>query len=120
MQGYVDQLSKKMKHAQRTIKEICSLLLMAAIIAGLGQFLPGLAVLFDNYLVGFVLAAIAIPVFRRIYRSHMDRIAKLPPDVRAKKEKETRERWEETCKATFSPSRPLDLRNVTNHDPSIK
>jgi len=101
-------------------KEICSLLLLAAIVAGLGQFLPGLALLFEDYLVGFVLAAIAIPVFRRIYRSHMDRIAKLPPDVRAKKEKETRQQWEETCEATFSLSQPLDLRNMTNDDPSIK
>ncbi len=104
----------------RTFKEICSLLLLAGIAVGLGQFLPGLAWLFEDYLLGFVLAAIAIPVFRRIYKCHMDRVAKLPPDVRAKKEKETRERWEETCEATFSPSRPLDLRNMTNDDSSIK
>ncbi|MFQ5469729.1 MAG: hypothetical protein ACE5EH_05405 [Gammaproteobacteria bacterium] len=98
----------------RTLKEIIGLLLLAAIIVGLGQFLPGLNVLFDDYLVGFFLAAIAIPVVRMVYKSHMDKVSKLPPDVWEKREKESLEQWEETCEATYSLSQPLDLRNMTN------
>jgi len=100
----------------RTLKEIGGLLLLAGVIVGLGQFLPGLNVLFDDYLVGFFLAAIAIPFARIIYKSHMANIAKLPQDIRGKREKESQEQWEETCEATFSLSQPLDLRNMTNDD----
>ncbi len=47
----------------RTLKEIGGLLLLAAAIVGIGQFLPGLNVLFDDYLVGFFLAAIVFLSF---------------------------------------------------------
>jgi len=98
----------------RTLKEIIGLLLLAGIIVGLGQFLPGLNVFFDDYLVGFFLAAIAIPVVRMMYKSHMVKITKLPVDVQEKREKESKEWWKETSDATYSPSRTLDLRNI--HD----
>ena len=98
----------------RRLKEICRLLLSAAIIAGIGQFIPGLNLIFDNYLVGFILTVLAIPVIRMMYRAHMAKVSKLAPDVREKREKESQKRWEETRKATFSLSRPLDLRNMTN------
>jgi hypothetical protein len=104
----------------RTLKEIGSLLLLAGVIVGVGQFLPGLNVLFDDYLVGFFLAAIAIPLVRMMYKSHMTKVAKLPQDVREKRKKESQEWWKETSEATFSPSQPLDLRNVTNDDSLIK
>lgn len=100
----------------RTLKEIIGLLLLAGIIVGTGQFLPGLNVLFDDYLVGFFLAAVVIPVARMMYKSHMDKIAKLPQDVRKKKEKESQDWWEETSDATYSPSRALDPRNIYNDD----
>lgn len=99
-----------------TFKEICGLLLLAGIIVGIGQFLPGLNVLFDDYLVGFFLAAIAIPLARMMYKSHMTNVAKLPQEIREKRERESQEQWEETCEATFSLSQPLDLRNMTNDD----
>jgi hypothetical protein len=100
----------------RRLKEICGLLLSAAIIAGIGQFVPGLNLIFDDYLVGFILAAIAIPVVRMMYIVHMVKVSNLAPDVRDKREKESREWWEETSEATFSPSRILDLRNIYNDD----
>ena len=100
----------------RTLKEVCGLLLLASIIVGLGQFLPGLNVLFDDYLVGFFLAAIAIPLVRMAYKSHMAKVGKLPPDVREKGEKESQDWWEETSEATYSPSRALDPRNIYNDD----
>lgn len=100
----------------RTLKEICGLLLVVGIIAGFGQFLPGLNVLFDDYFAGFLLAAIVIPVARMMYKSHMTKVSKLPPDLREKREKESQEQWEETCEATFSLSQPLDLRNMANDD----
>lgn len=100
----------------RTLKEIFSLLLVVGIIAIFGQFLPGLNVLFDNYFAVFLLAAIVIPIARMMYKSHMDKIAKLSPEVRGKREKESQEQWDETCDATFSLSQPLDLRNMTNDD----
>jgi hypothetical protein len=100
----------------RRLKDICGLLLSAAIIAGIGQFVPGLNLIFDNYLVGFILAAIAIPVIRMMYRAHMAKVSKLAPEVREKREKECQKEWEETCEATFSLSQPLDLRNMTNND----
>jgi len=88
----------------RALKEICGLLLVVGIIALFGQFLPGLSVLFDDYFAGFLLAAIVIPVARMMYKSHMDEIATLSPEVRLKKEKESQEQWEETCEAKFSLS----------------
>lgn len=97
----------------RTLKEISGLLLLAGVIVVVGQFLPGLNVLFDGYFVGFLLATIAILVIRVIYKFHMAKVAKLPPDVRVKREKESQVQWEETCEATFSLSQPLDLRNMT-------
>ena len=100
----------------RRLKDICGLLLSAAIIAGIGQFVPGLNLIFDNYLVGFILTVLAIPVIRMMYRAHMVNVSKLAPDVREKREKESREWWEETSEATYSPSRSLDLRNMTNDD----
>lgn len=100
----------------RILKEIGGLLLLTCAIVGLGQFMPGLNVFFDDYLVGFFLAAIAIPLVRMMYKSHMAKIAKLSPKVRKKKEKESQEQWEETCEATLSLSEPLDLRNMTNDD----
>ena len=75
----------------RTLKEIGGLLLLAGVIVAVGQFLPGLNVLFDDYVVGFFLAAIAILVIRMMYKFHMAKIAKLPPDVREKREKESQE-----------------------------
>ena len=99
-----------------TFKEICGLLLLAGIIVGIGQFLPGLNVLFDDYLVGFLVAAVVIPIVRMAYNSHMAKVGKLPPDVREKRKKESQDWWEETSEATYSPSRTLDLRNVTNDD----
>ena len=98
----------------RTLKEIIGFLLLAGIIVGFGQFLPGLNVLFDDYWVGFVLAAVVIPVARMMYKSHMDKIAKLSPEVREEREKESQKWWEETSEATYSPSRALDPRNI--HD----
>ncbi len=65
----------------RTLKEIFCLLVLAGIIVGLGQFLPGLNVLFDDCFVGFFLAAIVIPIARMMYKSHMDKITKLPVDL---------------------------------------
>ena len=100
----------------RTLKEIFSLLLVVGIIAVFGQFLPGLNVLFDNYFAVFLLAVIVVPVARMIYKSHMDEIDKLSPEVRKKTEKESQEWWEETSEATHSPSRALDLRNIYNDD----
>jgi len=98
----------------RTVKDIICLLGLATIIVGMGQFLPGLSVLFDNYLVGFFLTVAAILIFRVYYKAHMARVAKLPPAVREKREKESQEWWEETNRATFCPSEQLDLRNMTN------
>jgi hypothetical protein len=98
----------------RRLKDICGLLLSAAIVAGIGQFVPGLNLIFDDYLVGFILSAIAIPVVRMMYKVHVAKVSKLPPDVREKREKESREWWQETSEATYSPSRTLDLRNMTN------
>ena len=98
----------------RTLKEICGLLIVVGIIALFGLFLPGLNVLFDDYFAGFLLAAIVIPVARMMYKSHMDKITKLPVDVQEKREKGSQEWWKETSEATYSPSRTLDLRNI--HD----
>ena len=100
----------------RILKGIIGFLLLAGIIVSIGQFLPGLNVFFDDYFAGFLLAAIVIPLARMMYKSHMDKVAKLSPEVRQKKEKESQEQWEETCEATFSLSEPLDLRNMTNND----
>ncbi|ALP53714.1 hypothetical protein Tel_11515 [Candidatus Tenderia electrophaga] len=120
MQLVIRAIGLMREQDMRIFREICGLLLLAGIVVGFGQFLPGLAVLFEDYLVGFVLVAIAIPVFRRIYKSHMANVAKLPLDERKKKERESQKWWKETSEATFSPSQPLDLRNVTNDDSLIK
>ena len=98
----------------RILKEIIGFLLSAGIIVSIGQFLPGLNVFFDDYFAGFLLAAIAIPLVRMAYKSHMIKVGKLPTDVREKRKKESQDWWEETSEATYSPSRSLDLRNI--HD----
>jgi len=77
----------------RILKEIGGLLLLTGAIVGLGQFLPGLNVFFDDYLVGFFLAAIAIPLVRIMYKSHMTKVAKLPQEIREKRERESQEQW---------------------------
>ena len=100
----------------RTFKEIFGLFLLAGIIVGIGQFLPGLNVLFDNYVVGVFLAAIAIPLARMMYKSHMDKVSKLPPDIQEKRGKESQEWWEKTSEAIYSPSRVLDPRNIYSDD----
>jgi hypothetical protein len=100
----------------RTLKEIGGLLLLSSVIVGVGQFLPGLNLLFDDYLVGFLVVAFVIPVVRMAYKSHMTKVAKLSPEVRNRRKKESQEWWKETSEATYSPSRTLDLRNVTNDD----
>lgn len=100
----------------RTLKEIGSLLLLAGVIAGVGQFLPVLNVFFDDYWVGFLVAAVVIPIVRMAYKSHMTKVAELPPDVREKMKKESQEWWEETSEATYSPSRTHDPRNIYNDD----
>ena len=55
---------------------------------------------------------IVIPITRMMYKSHMDKITKLPVDVQEKREKESKEWWKETSEATYSPSRALDPRNI--------
>lgn len=100
----------------RLFKDICGLLLTAGFIVGVGQFLPVLGVLFDNYLFGFALTVMAILICRVMYRYYMIRVNKLPSDVRRKREKEGQEGWDETCEATFSLSESFDPRNMTNID----
>ena len=100
----------------RALKGVCGLLLVVGIIAVFGQFLPGLNVFFDDYFAGFLLAAVVIPIARMMYKSHMDKITKLPVDVQEKREKESQEWWKETSEATYSPSRSLDPRNIYNDD----
>jgi hypothetical protein len=100
----------------RTIKEIIALLLLAGIFVGLSRFLPGLALLFENYLVGFVLAAFIIPIVRLLYKSHKKKISNLPLHIQKKKKQECQDWWEETSEATYSPSRVLDPRNIYNDD----
>lgn len=100
----------------RTLKEIGGLLLLAGVIVGIGQFLPGLNVLFDDYWMGFLVAAVVIPVVRMAYKTHVAKVAKLSPEVRDRRKKESQEWWEETSEATYSPSRSLDPRNIYNDD----
>jgi hypothetical protein len=97
----------------RLLKEICGFLLLAAIIVAIGQFLPVLNVLFDDYIAGFILAAIIILATRMLYKSRMAMVSKFPPDICEQKVKESHGWWEETTEATYSPSRALDQRNMT-------
>ncbi len=92
----------------RTLKEIYGLLIVVGIIAVFGQFLPGLNVLFDDYFAGFLLAAIVIPVARMMYKSHMDKIATLSPEVRQKKKKRVRNSGKKRARRHFlSQSRSI-------------
>jgi len=104
----------KRELTMRIFKEIIGFLLLAGIIVGVGQFLPGLNVFFDDYFAGFLLAAIVIPLARMMYKSHMVEVTKLPVDVQEKRESESQEWWKETSEAMYSPSRTLVLRNI--HD----
>jgi len=94
------------------IKQIIGLLLVAVMIAIACYFLPFVNDLLEDYIIGFFIVAVVLPVGRAMYKSHMATVAKLPPDIREKREKESQEQWEETDEATFSPSEPLDLRNM--------
>ncbi len=98
------------------IKQIIGLLMVAAVVAVACYFLPFFNRLFEDYIAGFFIVAVVLPLGYAMYKSHMAAVAKLPPDVRAKKEKESQEWWDETSEATHSPSRALDLRNMTNID----
>jgi hypothetical protein len=100
----------------RAIKEIGGLQLLAGVIVAIGQFLPGLNVFFKDYVVGFFLAAVFIPIVRMVYMSHMTKVAELPPEVLEKRKKESQEWWEETSEATYSPSQAHDPRNIYNDD----
>jgi len=100
----------------RTVKQIFKVLMLAAILTGFGRLLPGFTALYDNYLVGFLLTVVAILIFLVFFKAHMARVAKLPPDVREKREKESQKWWKETSEATFSPSCDHDLRNIYHDD----
>ncbi len=95
------------------IKQMVGLLMVATAVAVGCYFLPFFNRLFEDYIAGFFVVAVVLPIGYAMYKSHMVAVAKLPSDVRAKKEKESQEQWDETCEATFSPSQPLDLRNMT-------
>jgi len=84
----------KRERSMRTLKEISGLLLLASVIVGVGQFLPGLNVLFDDYLVGFLVVVVVIPVIRIMYKLHMVKVSKLSPKVRKEKEKENQAWWD--------------------------
>jgi len=96
------------------IKQIIGLLVVAVMIAVACYFLPFFNSLFADYVVGFFVVAIVLPIGLAMYKSHMNDISKLSPDVRLKREKESQDWWDETTEATHSPSRALDLRNTTN------
>jgi len=102
------------------IKQIIGLLLVAVMVTVACYFFPFVNDLLEDYIIGFFIVAIVLPVGLAMYKSHMTEIEKLPPDVRAKSEKENQDQREESSQATFSPSQPLDLRNVTNDDSLIK
>ncbi len=96
------------------IKQMVGLLMVATAVTVACYFLPFFNRLFEDYIAGFFVVAVLFPICYAMYKSHMAAVAELPPDVRAKKEKESQERWKETDEATFSLSEPLDLRNMTN------
>ena len=101
------------ERSMRLLKEFFGYLLLAAIIVAIGQFLPVLNVLFDDFFTGLIWAAMIILVTRMLYKSRKAMASKLSPEMRKRREKESQDRWDETCEATFSLSQPLDLRNMT-------
>jgi len=95
------------------IKQIVGLLVVAVMIMVACYFLPFFNSLFADYVIGFFVVAIVFPVGRVVYQSHMNDVSKLPPGARLKREKESQDWWDETTEATHSPSRALDLRNIS-------
>ena len=96
------------------IKQIIGLLVVAVMITVACYFLPFFNSLFADYVVGFFVVAIVLPIGLAMYKSHMEEVSKLPPDVRLARKKESDKRWKETDEATFSLSESHDLRNMTN------
>ncbi len=97
----------------RLLKEFFGFLLLAAIIVAIGQFLPVLNVLFDNFFMGLIWAAMIILVTRMLYKSRKAMASILSPEMRKRREKESQDWWKETSEATYSPPLALDLRNMT-------
>jgi len=97
-----------------TGKKIFKILVLTIILTGFGQLLPGFSTLYDNYVFGFFLTLVGVLIFHGFHKAYMARMAKLPPDVQKKIEKESQEWDEETSEAVFSPTQQHDLRNLTD------
>jgi len=97
----------------RLLKEFFGFLLLAAIIVAIGQFLPVLNVLFDDFFTGLIWAAMIILVTRMLYKSRKTMASKLSLEMRERREKDSQDWWNETSEATYSPSQALDQRNMT-------
>ncbi|MDH5179518.1 MAG: hypothetical protein OEZ39_05275 [Gammaproteobacteria bacterium] len=97
----------------KIVKEITGILALTAVLTVFGNFLPGLSTLYNNYALGFFLTLVVVLIFRWLYKAHTTRMAKLPPNIRKKRLKVSREWDQETSDAVFSPSQQDDLRNMT-------
>jgi|GEM_PF-1688513 len=94
------------------IKQIASLLIVATAITVACYFLPFLNNLLEDYLVGFYLAAIALPLGIKWYGAHMVKVRALPNAVRYKREKECKDWHKEDSEAMTCPSQCYDERNI--------
>ena len=94
------------------IKQIVSLLIVAIAITVACYFLPFLNSLFEDYLVGFYIVAIVLPLGLKWYEAHMVKARAMSQPVRKKREKECKE-WhrEDRDAATLEPHN-YDARNV--------
>ena len=96
------------------IKQIIACLMIATLVAVACYFLPFINGLFGDYLIGFFIAAIMLPIGLRWYDSHMANVRRLAQKEQNKRLKECKDWHREDREATTLEPHNYDVRNVDN------
>ena len=94
------------------LKQIIACLLIATCVAVGCYFLPFVNNLFGDYLIGFFLAALVLPVALKWYEAHVAKVRVVSQPVRKKREEECNDWHKEDSEAMTCAPHCYDARNV--------
>lgn len=93
------------------LKQIIACLMIATLIAVACYFLPFVNGLFGDYLIGFFIAALVLPIGLKWYEAHMAKVRAMSQPVRSEREKERKE-WRQKHGDESTGSNCYDQRNI--------
>lgn len=94
------------------VKQIIGCLVLATFVAVACYFLPIVNGLFGDYLMGFFLGALVLPIGLKWYEGHMVKVRAMSQPVRKTREKECKDWHEEDREAMTCVPHCYDARNV--------